>query len=321
MSRKLPELPRPQHGFGIIAGIISACVGIGLLLLFDQVADTKELGDSAFIALVVLPLTAYGLVAHSNRISKVSLPGGPTFEFLSERIAPPKTQFDSSIDAPVEGDVERGGMLHKESLAKLDALRGDIKSKENLALTLKFGRTGYYSANAIFLYLNAILSRDAQAQVIFVNESDEFVASTSGTELRDALSAASGPDFFQRIRNLSYRFTPNSSDPEFEKINIVIKGIFSAAEDEYRLREDATERAENVMGAIRLSVPDGLEQLSRLISLVRTSVKVGTTNADALQAMVDENLSAAVVVAGKRPVSIVRRDQIISKLVVDFASR
>ena len=239
----------------VFAGLIfAAAVIVAWLLKRLQVTDSV-----GFIAIVLLPLVAYGIV--SGEIAKISAPGGWAAEFREVASNPIRP-------AALVDEVEDLSIIEKAGLDALTDARDALEPGKPVAISLRLGRPGYYSERAIATYIRAFLTFDPDLTVIFLeNDSGRFAASSNGNSVLAALELQ---DYDQR---------------------------FVAA----------------------LEASD-LLALRRLLVLTTNAVDADTTNAEALQMMVSDGVDAIIKTGDRgRPVGLVRKDEIISRLMVKLA--
>ena len=240
-------------GVAIAVFILAALVAWGLKRL--QVTDSV-----GFIALIVLPFAAYGVA--SGYVQKISLPGGWAAEFrqiASDTIKPTR----------LADEVQDLSIIEKAGLSALQDQRDTLEIGKPIAISLRIGRGGYYSEQAIAEYVRAFLPFDPNLTVIFLeNDTGRFVASSNGNSVLAALE----------LQDYDQRFVGALEDAD-------------------------------------------LLALRRLVVLTTNSVEADTTNAEALQMMVADGVDAIVKTdpAGLA-VGLVRRDEIISRLMVKLAA-
>lgn len=242
------------QALALAAAVFLLALAIAWALKRFQITDSV-----GFIAIIVLPLAAYGVA--SGYVSKLTVPGGWAAEFrevASAQISPTR----------LVNEVEDLDIIEKTGLSAIDAAREQLEPGRPVAISLRLGRQGYYSEQAIAIYIRAFLSFDPDLTVIFIeNDNGRFVASTNGNAVLAALELA---QFDQRF------------------VHAV---------------EDADILA-----------------LRRIVALTTNSVDDETTNAEALRQMVADGVDAMIKtdVTGQA-VGLVRRDQIISHLMVELA--
>lgn len=132
-----------------------------------------------FIALVLLPLAAYGVA--SGYVSKISAPGGWAAEFrqiAGDRIKPTR----------LADEVQDLSIIEKAGLSVLEDARQRLEPGKPVAISLRLGRPGYYSERAIATYIRGFLTFDPDLTVIFIeNDNNRFVASTNGNAVLAAM--------------------------------------------------------------------------------------------------------------------------------------
>jgi len=245
--------------------IDSAAMGIALAVfiiaaLVAWVLKRFQVTDSVgFIALIVLPLAAYGVA--TGYVQKITLPGGWAAEF--RQIAAATIRPTRLAD-----EVQDLSIIEKAGLSALQEQRENLEIGKPIAISLRIGRGGYYSEQAIAEYIRAFLPFDPNLTLIFLeNDAGRFVASANGNSVLAALEL-------------------RDNDQQF-----------------LRALEDA-----DLIG------------LRRLVVLTTNSVAAETTNAEALQMMVNDGVDAIVKTdASGRAVGLVRKDEIISRLMVKLA--
>lgn len=238
------------------AGIVfAAAVIVAWLLKRLQVTDSV-----GFIAIIVLPLLAYGVV--SGEIAKISAPGGWAAEFREVASNPIKP-------AALVDEVEDLSIIEKAGLDALTEAREALEPGKPVAISLRLGRSGYYSEHAIATYIRAFLTFDPDLTVIFLEtDSGRFAASSNGNAVLAALELQ---DYDQRF--------------------------------------------------LRALEASDLLALRRLLVLTTNSVDAETTNAQALQMMVADGVDAIIKTGERgRPVGLVRKDEIIARLMVKLAA-
>lgn len=231
-------------------------VAVAVAWMFRRWQVTDSIG---FIAIIVLPLLAYGIV--SGEIAKVSAPGGWAAEFRAVAADPIKP-------TPLIDEVEDISIIEKAGLDALQQQRETIQVGRPVAISLTIGRRHYYSERAIASYIRAFLPFDPDLTVIFVEElGGRFVASSNGNSVLAALELQ---DYDQRF--------------------------------------------------VRAIEDSDLLALRRLIVLTTNSVRAETTNAEALQMMVADGVDAIIKTDERdRPIGLVRKDEIISRLMVKLS--
>lgn len=169
--------------------VSALCVAI---LVFVVVAAVSWLAKRfavtdgvGFIALIALPVAAYGVV--SGYISKINLPGGWGAEFRAIAAATIKP-------SPLVEEVSDLEIIEKAGLEALQRYREQVVPGKPIAISLELGRRGYYSEQVIAEYIRAFLTFDPLLTVIFVehpgteqNGTKHFVASTNGLSVLAAL--------------------------------------------------------------------------------------------------------------------------------------
>lgn len=240
----------------LVVAAIVFFVALAVAYLLKRFQITDSIG---FIAIVVLPLAAYGIV--SGYVSKLSAPGGWAAEF--REIAGTRIKPSRLVDEVQDLDI-----IEKAGLDALREAREGLEPGKPVAISLRLGRSGYYSEQAIATYIRAFLTFDPNLTVIFIEAGNgRFVASSNGIAVLAALE----------LQDYDRRFVQalESSD---------------------------------------------LLALRRLVVLTTNSVDAETTNAQALQMMVADGVDAVVKTdAAGMAVGLVRRDEIISRLMVELA--
>lgn len=239
----------------------AAAVAVGVFLLAALVAwvvKRLNITDSVgFVALIVLPLAAYGVA--TGYVAKISTPGGWAAEFreiAAARIKP----------SPLVEEVEDIAIIEKAGVSELQRYRENIEIGKPIAISLSLGRQGYYSEKAIAEYIRAFLTFDPNLTVIFVDEAGRFAASANANAVLAALE----------LTDYDRRFVT------------------------------ALENSD-------------LLELKRLVALTTRSVDADTTNAEALRMMVTDGVDALIKTEAGRPVGVVRKDEIVSRLMVQLA--
>ncbi|MEE8454687.1 MAG: CBS domain-containing protein [Limibaculum sp.] len=211
-----------------------------------------------FIALVVLPLAAYGVA--SGYVSEITTPGGWGAKFrevAGARIEP----------APLADEIEDLMIIEKGGVSAIQRYRENLTPGRPIALTLQLGRSGYYNQRAIATYIRAFLTFDPMLTVVFEEGQRRFAGSSNGNSVLAALEL----------------------------------------DDNRRL-----------LGAIEDA---DLLKLKDLIVLTTNFVTPVTTNSEALNMMLRDGVDAIVAVDDqRRATGIVRRDEIVSRLMVKLAS-
>jgi CBS domain-containing protein len=116
-----------------------------------------------------------------------------------------------------------------------------------------------------------------------------------------------------------------AQEPGLTAVFVDGDGRFLAAASGARLRDaladpDASDLSREVVAAIETPAPDGLDRLSRLVSLVRAALGPEATNAEALRRLLAEDADALIVTGPDgRPQGIVRRDDILSRMMAGLA--
>ncbi len=160
--------------FGLAVAVFLLAVGIVWLLRHFQITDSV-----GFIALIVLPIAAYGVA--SGYIAKISLPGGWGAEFRQVAMAQIKP-------TPLAAEVQDLSIIEKVGLSAIQDYRDKLEVGKPIAITLRLGRQGFYSESAITEYIRAFLTFDPNLTVIFIeNQSGRFVASANGNSVLAAV--------------------------------------------------------------------------------------------------------------------------------------
>lgn len=251
---------------GVRAAILVTLLGLAVFGLFEVLGRGEGLGDLAFIALVVVPLIAYGI--GSGMVQEFTAPGGwgaKFHEVARETVDPRPTTEAAGVDVEDLSIVTKGGPS-----TLMRQMRKPVPDR-NVALTLTMGRR--YSADWVQTYLSSLLSQGSGLSVVLLDDDNRHLASTSGPKLLTAMRADDG------------------------------------------------QTADDLIDAIALPAPEGLEQLGNLVALNRDTLSPDATNADALRKMVEADLQAMIVVgADGRLAGIVRRDDIIAKLLLKLTA-
>lgn len=239
----------------IAVAVFLGAVAVAWLLRRYQITDSI-----GFITVVILPVAAYGVA--SGYIAKISLPGGWAAEF--RQVATAKVR-----PAALTEEVRNLDVIEKGGVGAIQSYREAHVAGEPIAISLRLGRQGYYSSDAIVQYIRAFLSFDPLLTVIFIDDATgKFVASSSAVSVLAALEVRDYEGGFMR----------------------------------------AIETAD-------------LLSLGRNVALTTDFVRSDTSNADALQIMVKAGADAIIKVddAGVA-VGLVRRDDIVSRLMLELAS-
>lgn len=219
-----------------------------------------EVTDSVgFIALIVLPMAAYGVA--SGYVAKISTPGGWAAEFR-------EVATDLIRPARLTAEVEDLSIIEKAGIQAIQPALETLEIGKPIAISLRMGRAGYYSPTATAAYIRTFQPFDPNLTVLFLEEdSGRFVASTNGNSVLAVLS----------MDESAYQFLT------------------------------ALESAD-------------LIAMRRLVVLTTNSVDEDTTNAEALRMMVADGVDAMIKTDGTgQPVGLVRRDEIMSRLMVSLA--
>jgi hypothetical protein len=241
--------------FWLAVAVFVLAAAVAWLLRRYQITDSV-----GFIALIVLPIAAYGVA--SGYVAKISLPGGWAAEFRQIAAATVRP-------TPLSDEVEDLQVIEKGGIAAIRSYRDQVVPGKPIAISLTIGRQGYYSPNAIGEYIRAFLTFDPNLTVIFVElGTGRFVASTNANAVLAAVEV---------------------QDPE----NRFLRALEAA----------------------------DLLELRKLVVLTTASVDQDTTNAEALQRMVGDGVDAMVKVSETGVATgLVRRDEIISRLMIKLAS-
>lgn len=141
-----------------------------------------------FITVILLPIAAYGVA--SGFVAKITLPGGWAAEFrqiAAAKIAP----------SPLADAVEDLSIIEKGGIAAIQGYRDSLQPGKPLAISLQFGRDGYYSQDAIAEYIRAFLTFDPDLTILFVDEATgTFVASSNANSVLAAVEVAGGQQPF-----------------------------------------------------------------------------------------------------------------------------
>ena len=240
----------------------AATIAIGVFLIASIVAwavRRLNITDSVgFIALILLPLAAYGIV--TGEIKKFSAPGDWAFEFrevATARVEP----------SPLVDEVEDLRIIEKAGLSEIDQYRQNLELGQPVAISLTLGRINYYSEAAIAEYIRAFQTFDPDLTIIFTNEGGQFSASANANSVLAALE----------LRDFDQRF---------------VAALESGDSD----------------------------QIRKFIALTTRSVQAETTNAEALDMMIEDGVDALIKVENDHPVGLVRKDGIMTRLMVRLAS-
>ena len=131
----------------IVAGLVFV-VALFVAWALKRFQITDSVG---FIAIILLPLAAYGVA--SGYVKKISAPGGWAAEFreiASAQIKPTR----------LADEVEDLTIVEKAGPQVLEEARARLDPGKPVAISLRVGRQGYYSEQAIATYIRAFLSFD-----------------------------------------------------------------------------------------------------------------------------------------------------------------
>lgn len=176
--------------FGLACVVFVLAVGVAWAFRRFQITDSIGL-----IALIVLPLAAYGVA--SGYVAKISLPGGWGAEF--RQIATAKIK-----PSPLADEVQDLNVIEKAGLSGIQQYRETLEIGKPIAISLRLGQGGYYNAAAIAEYIRAFQTFDPNLTVIFLeNGSGRFVASANGNSVLAAVEVKDDENRFVRALEAS----------------------------------------------------------------------------------------------------------------------
>lgn len=162
-----------KERLGLVSAAAALVAAFVILLVMDWVAGAVD--GAAFIAILLFPVIVYAVM--SGRVAEFSGPGGWGAKF---RDAATSTVETDTIDENVEDlqPVMKGGR------AQLEAIVQRLNPNLPNALTLRIGRAGYYTAEAIRSYLKALIASGPSTHVIFVSDATGgFIGSAGATQV------------------------------------------------------------------------------------------------------------------------------------------
>lgn len=244
----LPKLTEKERR-GVAAALIALLAG---LFVSRIVTDSVT-----FVALLVLPLVVYSVVA--GKLKEFSAPGGWGAKF--EEIAAEKVN-----PSPITDSVQNLDIFTKGGVRALAGAVKDRTSQNPIALTLKLGKTTYTSQD-LKASIDTLRAFDPETTVLFLYSNGTLAAYAESTAVLALLST-----------------------PDYEA---------------------------DLIGYVANSDADALRTLPGFQSQALSSER---SNAEALQLMRKSNARSLVVTGiDNRPTGVVKRDQIVAKMLLELA--
>ena len=174
----------------ILAGAVVLAVGVLLAFCIKRFS----LGDSVtFLALMLLPLIAYGVV--SGKVQEFTAPGGwgAKFHEVAEKPIDPVPLTKSIVD---------GEFIAKGDYVMLEQAARTIEPGEPIALTLQLGRGSFYVESVIREYIRVLSASDPEMSVVIIDAGGKYVASSKGIVVAGLLDASDqGQQFMAALRS------------------------------------------------------------------------------------------------------------------------
>jgi hypothetical protein len=153
--------------------IAAAVLVVGLLLAYA--IKRFSLGDSVtLIALMIIPLLAYGVV--SGDISEFTGPGGWGAKFREEA----KRTIEP---IPLTTSIVEGEFVAKGDDVQLENVDKKLQPGKPVALTLQLNRGSYYQPPVIAQYIRVLSQHDPDMSVVVIDQDGKYVASAKGNVL------------------------------------------------------------------------------------------------------------------------------------------
>lgn len=145
-----------REGTALLWAGAALIIALVLLIVIDKVHAQDSI---ALVALLIVPLLVYALL--SGRLQELKGPGGWGAKF--------QNLAHSSVEAGgIIGDAEPLQYVSKGAIKDLQSLVAALDPHLPRALILQVGRPGAYDAEAIAIYLKALLTTGAPTYVIFI---------------------------------------------------------------------------------------------------------------------------------------------------------
>jgi len=240
-------------------GLAIAILVLGLLLAATN-KRYKLADQTTFLVLLILPLVVLGVA--SGALKEFTAPGGLSAKFGDVAREKVSISARQSSSLPL-GDPAQA--ISKEATPPNSPNIEGLADGQPVFLTLTLGQT-FYTLDGLISYINAIMQKDKDLLVVFLDQNNKFLAMADPNKLL----------LFLRNRTMG----------------------------------------QNLIDAIK----NGLA-LPKMDVLVFEHLQEDTSNAQALQTMVKNNLRAMVVVnKDNEPKAIAERDKIVAQLVTQLAA-
>jgi CBS domain-containing protein len=249
-------------------GCLGLIIAVVLLLKFLGITESATI-----VAVLILPLAFWAL--KSDIIQEISAPGGWSLKLKETALEPVRTEPLSNIAGEIES-------VQKEGISAIERKIEEIKAGKFIALIIDISRTGYYRADVILPYLQALEIYDPATSLILIDKDGRFVASAPARRVIAFLNA------------------PPEIDPQGEQFTAKLKN----------------------QGKMQDAIGSGdKSNWLALPGFTDKSISAAATNLDALNLMDKNGLQSVITVdADKRPVGIAKRDDIVAHLVYELAS-
>ena len=176
--------------WAILLSVLSLVFGLVVLWLTRTVMDIE--GDAEFLALLIVPIIVYTI--GSGRVKELTAPGGwkvVLAKVADERITPATETVAASVQA-VQG-------VRKMGLAALDDIRRGLDEAEPVTMKVVLDGQSRYSTEDMLSYIDALSQFPRFNFVVFLDNSDEFIAYMTYSALKGLLSSPWGDPFIDAV--------------------------------------------------------------------------------------------------------------------------
>lgn len=231
--------------------IIIALIVLFLALLVAYAAKKLTLGDTALIAILLLPLLAYGVV--SGDIRELTGPGGWGAKFR---------EVAGKMVDPIAISQE-ATFFQKGSIRELTEFAEKLEIGKPIALTLTLGKGGFYEPIIIGKHIQVLSGYDPDMSVIILDTDARFFAVATGKYVLNILNGEEEIEYREKF------MTALRSDDgrEFDKLqgvlNISIRSDESNSSALQKMQEKNTSRLVVVSSENR---PIGLLLRDRIVT-------------------------------------------------------
>ena len=165
----------------IIGGVMVLALAIALLLALKRFAGGVDSG--IFIALLLVPIAVYSLL--SGKIQEMS-GGGLWIKFRDFAQASVAT---SGIKNGIMDEAQALRLFEKGGSGDPQTMGAQLKTGQLAALRLFVGRSDFYRADAIRIYLQNLITMAPSSYVVFVDDATKtFIGSASARQVLSLLN-------------------------------------------------------------------------------------------------------------------------------------